>query len=60
MHLAELCVDLLHQNEEHHAEVGGRLIWSIPRKSQTQKGGNAKLLLEDQGNEIQQHSTQFL
>ena len=21
MHLAELCVDLLHQNEEHHAEV---------------------------------------
>ena len=21
MHLAELCIDLLHQNEEHHAEV---------------------------------------
>ena len=28
MYLAELCIDLLHQNEEHHAEVGGRLIWS--------------------------------
>lgn len=24
MHLAELCIDLLHQNEEHHAEVGGK------------------------------------
>jgi len=21
VHLAELCIDLLHQNEEHHAEV---------------------------------------
>ena len=28
MHLAELCIDLLHQNEEHHAEVEGKLIQS--------------------------------
>lgn len=27
MHLAELCIDLLHQNEEHHAEVRRRLVW---------------------------------
>ena len=25
MHLAELCIDLLHQNEEHHAEVNKSL-----------------------------------
>ena len=26
MHLAELCIDLLHQNEEHHAEVNKSFI----------------------------------
>lgn len=25
IHLAELCVDLLQQNEEHYAEVSGRM-----------------------------------
>lgn len=59
MHLAELCIDLLHQNEEHHAEVGGRLIWSTqvstPKKSQTQERRNAKLLIKYKGNEIQPH-----
>lgn len=29
IHLAELCVDLLQQNEEHYAEVNGSLLLQI-------------------------------
>lgn len=28
IHLAELCIDLLQQNEEHHSEVGFSLLFS--------------------------------